>query len=136
MMDFPERFPSEEHLDEFLARPSDSLKEAIRQYAGPLLILGAAGKMGPTLCLLARRAAEAAGQALRIIAVSRFSTPASRAWFEKHQIETWPCDLFDSKSVQTLPDSTNIIYLVGLKFGTQQNPGLTWAANTLIPANV
>jgi nucleoside-diphosphate-sugar epimerase len=35
-----------------------------------------------------------------------------------------------------LPDAENVIYLVGLKFGTSDNPSLTWAMNTLVPAHV
>src|SRR5204863_4015167 len=46
------------------------------------------------------------------------------------------CDLLDRNAVAQLPDSQNIIYLVGLKFGTGDNPALTWAMNTLVPANV
>jgi nucleoside-diphosphate-sugar epimerase len=32
-----------------------------------------------------------------------------------------------------LPDAENVVNLTGLKFGTSQNPGLTWATNTLGP---
>ena len=34
-----------------------------------------------------------------------------------------------------MPDAKHIIYLVGLKFGTSQNPALTWAINTLVPTH-
>src|SRR5262249_51975072 len=44
------------------------------------------------------------------------------------------CDLFEENSTRELPNAENVLYLVGLKFGTQQNPELTWAANTLAPA--
>ena len=45
-------------------------------------------------------------------------------------------DLFDQAALSSLPDSTNVLYLVGLKFGTHQAPSLTWAANVLIPSYV
>jgi hypothetical protein len=73
---------------------------------------------------------------LRIIAVSRFSSVESRGWFDAQAIETLPCDLLNRAEIQKLPDAPNLFYLVGLKFGTQQNPALTWAVNTLVPAHV
>jgi nucleoside-diphosphate-sugar epimerase len=44
--------------------------------------------------------------------------------------------LLDASGISRLPDSENIVYLVGLKFGTAQNPSATWAMNTLVPARV
>src|SRR5262245_17953775 len=92
--------------------------------------------MGPSLCVLARRAAEAAGNQLRVIAASRFSDPYQRAWLNAHGVETFACDLLEQGSMEQLPECENVVYLVGLKFGTQQNPSLTWAVNTIAPARV
>src|SRR5204862_3751956 len=44
--------------------------------------------------------------------------------------------LLERSEVLKLPDASEILYLVGLKFGTNRNPSLTWAANTIAPANV
>jgi nucleoside-diphosphate-sugar epimerase len=38
--------------------------------------------------------------------------------------------------VAALPNAETIIYLVGLKFGTADNPAATWAMNTIVPARV
>jgi nucleoside-diphosphate-sugar epimerase len=92
--------------------------------------------MGPSLAVLARRAAQAAGRELRIIAVSRFSDPAAAAWLNAEGVETIACDLLDRAAVASLPDAASVFYLVGLKFGTERNPSLTWAVNTIVPANV
>jgi hypothetical protein len=132
----PERLESEEHLDEFLTTPSAALVGFIQTVSSPLLILGAGGKMGPTLGALARRAADAAGHSLDIIAVSRFTDERARQWLETRGVKTMSCDLLDERVVATLPDAQNLIYLVGLKFGTAQNPSATWAMNTLVPARV
>lgn len=132
----PPQLSSEEQLDEVLSRPSDPLVHAIRQLSSPLIVLGASGKMGPSLCLLAKRAAAAAQVSLRVVAVSRFSADGSRDWFESRGIHTVACDLLSRSEVEKLPGSENIVYLVGLKFGTSQNPALTWAVNTLVPAQV
>lgn len=131
----PPRINDESELEEALTWPSSELIDSIRALRSPLVILGAGGKMGPTLAVLARRAAQKAAHPLEIVAVSRFGNPQSREWFEQRGVETWSADLLDRKAVETLPDSENVIYLAGQKFGTQQNPAATWAANTLAPAH-
>jgi hypothetical protein len=60
-------------LEERLSRPTESDAEALSSIDGDLLVLGAGGKMGPSLARLARRAADQAGVRKRIIAVARFS---------------------------------------------------------------
>lgn len=136
MTSYPEQIESEHALDEVLTRPDPKLVEFIRTVSSPLVLLGAGGKMGPTLAVLARRAAVAAGCKLDIVAVSRFGDPSVRRWLESYEIQILPCDLMRRESLQQLPEAENMIYLVGLKFGTSQNPSATWAANTLIPANI
>ena len=126
---------TEEQLEEVLTRPRPALIDFIRTVSSPLLILGAGGKMGPTLAVLARRAADAAKHQLEIIAVSRFSNPQARSWLEHQGVSTLNADLLEWSAVEKLPDSPNVIYLVGLKFGTTENPSLTWAINTLAPAH-
>lgn len=91
--------------------------------------------MGPSLCVLAKRAADAAGHDLEVVAVSRFSDPDARAWLDDRGVRTISCDLM-SDDLGVLPDSTNVVYLVGLKFGTAKAPARTWAINTLVPARV
>ena len=49
------------HLEELLSEPSDAAIEAVRRANGDVLVLGVAGKMGPTLARMARRAMDAAG---------------------------------------------------------------------------
>lgn len=132
----PERLETEAALDAFLTRPGQDLIEAIRAVRSPLVLLGAGGKMGPSLAVLARRAADAAGHPLRIIAVSRFGNAQARQWLESRGVETLSCDLLDPFQVARLPESDNVVYLVGLKFGTQKSPGLTWTMNTVVPALV
>jgi nucleoside-diphosphate-sugar epimerase len=107
----------------------------IGSLSSPLVVLGAGGKMGPSLCVLAKRAAEAAGHALEVVAVSRFSGAESRRWLADRDVRTVSCDLLERAELAALPDSANVAYLVGLKFGTQQRPSRTWAVNTLAPAH-
>ena len=135
MGQFPESIESEEILDEVMTTPRKELIDFIHKLRSPLIILGAGGKWGPP-AVLARRAAERAKKDLGIIAVSRFSDEGTRHWLEAHAINTVSCNLLDREAVEQLPDAENIIYLVGLKFGTTDNPTLTWAMNTLVPAHV
>jgi len=132
----PDLLSTEPELEDVLTRPSPDLVQSIKEFSSPLLVLGAGGKMGPTLCVLARRAAAEAGHRLDVVAVSRFSDESARRWLETRSVQTASCDLLDANSLARLPDASNIIYLVGLKFGTSQNPSATWAMNTLVPTRV
>lgn len=136
LAELPEQLTSVEAVEELLARPRPVLVEFIKTLRSPLVLLGAGGKMGPTLAELARRAALAAHHPLHIVAVSRFSNPAPRRWLEARGIETIACDMLEREQLRQLPDTENLIYMVGLKFGTRQNPRATWAVNTLAPAHV
>ena len=135
-MNIPDTISSERELDRILAEPSSQLIEFVEGLSGNLVVLGAGGKMGPSLCVRARRAVEAAGSDVRVVAVSRFSDAGSRKDLERQGVETIACDLMDPRSVEKLPDADNIIFLVGWKFGTAENPGRTWAVNTLTPSLV
>ena len=116
-------------LEDALSLPSEADIEFLRQLEGDILILGAAGKMGPSLARLCRRAADASGRARRILAVSRRLTAEAG-------IEAIPCDLLDREQVARLPECPNVLYLAGRKFGSSENPELTWAMNTVVPVHV
>jgi len=125
-----------EQLEDVLTTPSPAVIEALSKLTGRLLIVGAGGKMGPTLAVLARRAADLSGTNLEVVAASRFSNVDSRDWFHKHGVTTIAADVLNGHDIESLPDAQHVIYLVGLKFGTSTSPGATWVANTLAPAAV
>ncbi|MGZ8260000.1 MAG: NAD-dependent epimerase/dehydratase family protein [Caldimonas sp.] len=128
----PDRFASIEALDEFMTRPSRGLVDDLARVEGDLLILGVAGKMGPTLARLAKRAAPER----RVIGVARFSDPAVREQLAAHGVETIACDLLDRRSIEALPDGSNVVFAAGHKFGASGAPALTWAMNAHVPALV
>jgi hypothetical protein len=103
---------------------------------GDLLILGAGGKMGPSLANLARRAADQAKVKKRIIAVSRFADEKLERQFSAWNIETISCDLLQPGSLTRLPDIENVIFMAARKFGTTGAEYLTWAMNTFLPGLV
>jgi nucleoside-diphosphate-sugar epimerase len=116
-------------LERQLARPTDADIACLRRLDGDILILGAGGKMGPSLARLCREAADAAGKPRRVIAVSRGVQP-------EPGIDAIPCDLLDRAQVAQLPEAPNVLYLAGRKFGSSGSPELTWAMNTVVPAVV
>jgi nucleoside-diphosphate-sugar epimerase len=125
-----------QELEEQLSRPTEADVAALAKMYGDLLILGAGGKMGPSLCRLARRAADEALANKRIIAVSRFADQASRHDFAAHNIETIACDLLEPGALAKLPDARNVIFMAARKFGTTGAEHLTWAMNTFLPGLV
>ena len=88
-------------LDELLCRPSQALIDDLEKVDGDIMILGVAGKMGPTLAGLAK----AALPHRRVIGVARFSDPGAKAWLEARGVETLSCDLLDEAAINALPKS-------------------------------
>jgi nucleoside-diphosphate-sugar epimerase len=123
-------------LDELLSRPWPAVVDMMRHVRGDVVVLGAAGKMGPTLARMARRAMDEAEVGGRVVAVSRFSNPEERGKLEAWNIHTIQGDLLEDDFVASLPPSQHVVYMAGMKFGSTGNPSLTWAMNTLLPAAV
>ncbi|MCK5344013.1 MAG: epimerase, partial [Candidatus Heimdallarchaeota archaeon] len=136
MNEYPDKILNEEQLDEVLSIPSSVVIEMMKRLDGDLMILGINGKMGLTLGRQALNAIKNAGVKKKVIGVSRFTDPVGREKLERWGIETIACDLLDRDSVDKLPQVKNIIFMAGRKFGTTGSEELTWAMNTLVPANV
>jgi CDGSH-type Zn-finger protein/dTDP-4-dehydrorhamnose reductase len=123
-------------LEDLLSRPSDAVVDALRRSPGDVLVLGAGGKMGPSLSRMARRAADSLGDGRRVIAVSRFSSEKTAAELTGAGIEVVRADLGDAAALAALPDAANVVYMAGQKFGTTDQPSRTWWMNTVLPALV
>lgn len=117
-------------------RPSEKLVADITTLDDDILLLGAGGKMGPSLALLAKQAMEVAGLSKKVIAVSRFSEPGVRKKLDAAGITTIAADLLDDNDLGQLPSIGNVLYLAGTKFGTTGNEGLTWAMNSYLPGRI
>ncbi len=127
---------TEDKLNDLLTTPSQALIEDIKRIDGDIAVLGAGGKMGPTLCVLAKRAVAAAGLNKRIYAVSRGSDKIAEAYMQENGVDILHADLLDTEQLRALPDVPNIIYMAGRKFGTDGNEWQTWAMNATLPAFV
>ncbi len=123
-------------VDHFLSAPSAEVIECVARLPGPILVLGAGGKMGLHLCLMLARALVAAGRPEEVIAVSRFKSLHARAEFESQGLAVRDCDLLDPAALAALPDAPTVFYLAGMKFGTAADPDLLHQANVVMPARV
>src|ERR1700694_3153049 len=119
-------------LDDLLCRPSQALIDDLRKVDSDIMILGVAGKMGPTLAGLTK----AALPDRRIIGVARFSEAGVKEWLQARGVEPTHCDLLDEAAVKALPRTPNVVFMAGRKFGAEGDLSLTWAMNTHVPALV
>lgn len=123
-------------LEQRLASPSVRDVGFMRRIDGDIVILGAGGKMGPSLARRVKRAIQESGSASRVLAVSRFCSVEVVNELNRDGIETIACDLLRWDEVTRLPLCPNVLFLSGRKFGSTDRPDLTWATNTIIPAHV
>ncbi|MEK4349789.1 NAD-dependent epimerase/dehydratase family protein [Paenibacillus sp. FSL R5-0475] len=125
-----------QELEERLASPSAALIEELSQLDGDIMLLGVGGKMGPSLARLAVNAIRQAGLDKKVIGVSRFSNKELRRELEEAGVEIISADLSDDKALQALPETQNILYMAGNKFGTTGNEHFTWMMNAYLPGRV
>lgn len=123
-----------QELERRLSEPGEADRAFMRCLQGDIVILGAGGKMGPSLAKLAKRAADESGVRTLITAVSRFSSEAARRDLEAAGVAVVSCDLLNPAEVNKLPECENVLYLAGRKFGSSGRPDLTWAMNAIAPA--
>jgi nucleoside-diphosphate-sugar epimerase len=119
-------------LEDILSEPADVTKDIVAGLNGDIVVLGAGGKMGPTLAMMLRKASSGKN----IYAVSRYSDKAVRTRIERAGIKTIQLDLLDESLYSQLPDVENVFYLAGMKFGTTGKQPLTWALNSFLPGLV
>lgn len=130
-------FASENDLEQALATPSSALIDDMSKGAGDLVILGAGGKMGPTLAMLARNAFDAAGRVNdQVFAVSRFGDAGVRARLDEAGVKVVPFDLIENDDLSALPDAPNVVFMVGAKFGAATNASWAWEVNAALPDRV
>ncbi|MGH3730045.1 MAG: NAD-dependent epimerase/dehydratase family protein [Micromonosporaceae bacterium] len=123
-------------LEDRLSQPGEPLIEDLRKLDGDILVLGAGGKLGPSLVRLALRGVAEAGTGVRVIAVSRFNEPGLADALADAGAVVVPADVADERQLAELPDAPNVVYLVGTKFGTSGGEHATWAANAYLPGRV
>lgn len=133
-MPSPDPPRTEPQLEELLSRPTSGVLSALMGLPGDVIILGAAGKMGPSLARMARRALDDLDRTDHVYAVSRFSDAEAERAMQADGIDTIRCDLADRAELSRLPDAPNVVFMAGQKFGTASEPSATWGANVVVPA--
>lgn len=123
-------------LQDALATPSQDVVDDMARLDGDVMLLGVAGKLGPELALMARRALDKAGRTARVIGVARNPAPEPARRLEEAGVELVRADLMDDAALTGLPDAANVVYLAGRKFGTDGGEHHTWALNTYLPGRV
>ncbi|EHK85620.1 NAD-dependent epimerase/dehydratase family protein [Saccharomonospora azurea] len=123
-------------LDELLSRPLPGVGEALAATGGDVVLLGAGGKIGPTMARMARRALDGVGSSAKVIAVSRFSDAAVADGLREAGIEVQAADLADPGAYRALPDAAALFFLAAMKFGTTGAEHRTWWSNAAMPALV
>ncbi len=119
----------ETKLEDILSEPTEQAKAVVARLTGDIVVLGAGGKMGPTLAMMLKKASGNKN----VYAVSRFSDQAVRSRIERAEVKTVEADLLDESVYRKLPDVENVFYLAGMKFGAAGNQPLTWAMNSFLP---
>ena len=122
----------EASLERVLSTPSPELVADLCAGSGDLVVLGAGGKMGPTLCMLAARALAAGGSSRSVIAVSRWSDAAVRGRLEAAGVRCVAFDLLGDRPYSELPDAADVVFMVGAKFGSAGNPAPLWQTNAVV----
>ena len=130
------KIASEQHLDHELTKQSQADIDLALRLRGNCMVLGAGGKMGPTLARRLQLALRAANRNSQVIAVSRFQSSDARRELEDAEVQTISCDLLDPDGVRNLPLVENVLFLAGRKFGSAGDPELTWAMNAIVPMQV
>ncbi len=123
-------------VDEFLSEPTPEVVAALRDVPGPILVLGAGGKMGLHLTAMLQGGLRAAGSKAQAIAVSRFGSVNAQEDFTRLGLATLACDLEDPAALARLPDSPTVFFLAGIKFGTASALDLLHRFNVEMPARV
>lgn len=118
-----------EELEDRLSAPLAQDIDFARQLDGDVLILGAAGKMGPSLARRIRRAIDAAGSRQAVITVSRSA-------LEIPGVRHIQSNILEDGALEALPDAGNVLFLAARKFGSTGAPEQTWSTNVLLPALV
>lgn len=127
---------NKKELLDLMTTPSERLVSDMKKLDGDIMILGAGGKVGPSLAITAKRAFAAAGLGFRVVAVSLFDYPDAADSMRQAGVEVIEADISDPEQLAALPDIKNIIYMVGKKFGTTGNQSMTWQINVTLPAIV
>jgi nucleoside-diphosphate-sugar epimerase len=131
---------SVEELEALLSEPYPDDVAFANTLDGDVIILGAGGKMGPTLALRIERSLRLAGSTATLFAVSTFTDEAAAQRLTDAGVRLIRADLLDDEAcparLADLPRCPNVIFMAGMKFGATARENLTWAKNAYLPGRI
>ena len=81
-----QNFQNIAELENELSRPTQGVLDTLGSLDGDVIVLGAGGKMGPTLARMLRRGMDSLGQSQRrVLAVSRFSSAIAESGLQNRR---------------------------------------------------
>ena len=122
-------------LREFMSAPGEGVVGCVRKVQGDILVLGGSGKMGPELTEMIVRADAIAGTRRTIYVASTFSNPKEKTaeLFAALGVRAIKGELTDPEFLGRLPDTENVIYMPGFKFGSSDNWEKAVQVNCILP---
>src|SRR5690242_12597719 len=102
-------FDTLEALEERLSRPDELVKADLASLDGDVMVVGATGKMGPTLARMAKRALPRR----KVWAIARYTDGHWENRFREQEILPVKADLLDQTSLAKLPDAPNVVVMTG-----------------------
>jgi len=131
---------SVEELEALLSGPYPEDIEFARRLDGDVIILGAGGKMGPTLAMRVEQSLRLSGSKSTLYAVSTFTDEGAAKRLAGAGIRLIRADFLDDEAcparLSELPRCPNVIFMAGMKFGATGKENLTWAKNVYLPGRV
>src|SRR5580658_7400235 len=91
---------SEQELDRLLTQPNSADIAFAQRLEGDTIVLGAGGKMGPTLAKRLHLVLREAGRIARVLTASRFQSASAVAELRDAGVGTVSCDFLDRAKVQ------------------------------------
>ena len=124
-----------DQLREFMTEPTPGLVKMMKGLKGDLMVLGGGGKVGPELVETIARADRQAGASRKINVADLFPQGGG---VSPKQVSALGCevvkgDLTDRKFLETLPDASHVIFMVGLKFGSSKDWRAAFHINCILP---
>ena len=125
-------------LREYMTAPTDGVIDCVRKIAGDIMVLGGSGKMGPELTEMIIRADASAGVKRKISVASTFSNPRERTeeLLGELGVRVFKGELTSAEFLAGLPETENVIYMPGFKFGSSDNWEKAVHVNCILPYTV
>ncbi len=118
-----------------MTTPTRGVIDCVGKVKGDILILGGSGKMGPELTEMIVKADAIRGTRRTISVASTFSNPKERTveLFAELGVKVYRGELTKPEFLESLPETENVVYMPGFKFGSSDNWEKAVHVNCILP---